>query len=153
LLKPNDAQRRRVAVPQAQEGESTMTVPSEDDDSARVRFVHHRGKIILIQDYSNLQPGQEFLDLIQKARKMIDSQPFYSVLTLVDVTNSVFDTEVLVILKDFVKANTPYIKSTAVVGITGLKEVGLMAVTKAAGRPLKTFSTREEAMDFLTGQE
>jgi hypothetical protein len=91
--------------------------------------------------------------LIRKARKLIDSQPFHSVLTLVDATNSVFDTEVLVILKDFVKANTPYIKYTAVVGITGLKEVGLMAVSKAAGRPFKTFSMRGEAMDFLASQE
>jgi hypothetical protein len=130
-----------------------VIVPPDYDESARVRFVEHREKNILIQDYSNLQPGPEFYELVRKARKLIDSQPYHSVLTVVDATNSVFDAEVLVILKDFVKANTPYIKYTAVVGITGLKEVGLMAVARAAGRPLKTFATREEAIDFLVGQE
>jgi hypothetical protein len=130
-----------------------MTALPEKDEPARVRFVRHREKTVLIQDYSNLRPGPEFIELIRKTRKLIDSQPFHSVLTLVDATNSVFDAEVLVVLKDFVKANTPYIRYTAVVGITGLKEVGLMAVTKVAGRPIQTFSTREEALDFLAGHE
>jgi hypothetical protein len=130
-----------------------VTELQTNEEPARVRFVQHREKTILIQDYSNLQPGQEFVELVRKARTLIDSQPLHSVLTVVDATNSVFDTGVLITLKDFVKANTPYMKYTAVVGITGLKQVGLMAVSKAAGRPFKTFETREEAMDFLAEQK
>jgi hypothetical protein len=130
-----------------------MTVSSENAYPTRVRFMEYKGKSILLQDYSKLHPGQEFLDAVQTAQKMIASRPTQSVLTLVDATGSFFDTELLSTFKDFVKANTPYIKYTAVVGITGLKQVGLMAVSKAAGRPLQTFATREEAMDFLASQE
>lgn len=122
------------------------------DDTARIRFIEHKGKTILLQDFSNLQPGQVFFNSIQKARELIDGQPPKSVLTVVDVTNSVFDAEVLTTLKDFVKANTPFIKSTAVVGVTGLKEVGLIAVAKVAGRPLHTFNKLEEALVFLAEQ-
>jgi len=44
-------------------------------------------------------------------------------------------------------------KYTTVVGITGLKQVGRMSASKAAGRPFRTFTTREAAMDFLTDLE
>jgi hypothetical protein len=125
-------------------------IPShENSETGRVRFIEHKGKSVLLQDYSGMQPGPEFADLIKRARAVIDRQPPHSVLTLVDASNSVFDSEVLVIMKDFVKRNTPYILYTAVVGITGLKEVGLMAVSRVAGRPLQTFPTREEALDYL----
>jgi hypothetical protein len=126
-----------------------MGITPENSETGRVRFIDHRGKSVLLQDYSGMQPGPEFARLIQRARTLIDGQPLNSVLTLVDASNSVFDSEVLVILKDFVKRNTPFMRYTAVVGITGLKEVGLMAVSRVAGRPLQTFSTREEALDHL----
>jgi hypothetical protein len=129
-------------------------IPSpENNETSRVRFIKHKGKSVLLQDFSGMQPGPEFVELIQRARTIIDGQPPHSLLTLVDVNNSVFDTEVLVIMKDFVKRNTPFIRYTAVVGITGLKEVGLMALTRVAGRPLQTFSSREEALDFMAELE
>jgi len=130
-----------------------MTLSPEDNETSRVRFIEHKGKSVLLQDYSGMQPGPEFVELIKRARAIIDSQEPHSLLTLVDATNSVFDSEVLVIMKDFVKRNTPFIRYTGVVGITGLKQVGLMALTRVAGRPLQTFSTREEALDHMTGLE
>jgi hypothetical protein len=139
--------------PKDKNGGQAMIPSPGNYETSRVRFIEHKGKSVLLQDYSGMQPGPEFVELIQRARAIIDSQPFHSVLTLVDANNSVFDTEVLVIMKDFVKRNTPYIKYTAVVGITGLKEVGLMALTRVAGRPLQTFSTREEALDYMVGLE
>ncbi len=130
-----------------------MNPSPESNEPSRVRFIEHRGKAVLLQDYSGMRPGPEFVELIQRARTIIDSQQPHSLLTLVDASNSVFDAEVLVIMKDFVKRNTPFIRYTAVVGITGLKEVGLMALTRVAGRPMQTFSTREEALDFMAGLE
>ncbi len=126
-----------------------MITSANHDETSRIRFIGHKGKFILLQDYSNLTPGQVFYDAVKVAQKMIAEQPPGSVLSVVDATNSVYNTEVLVTLKRFAQANTPYMKYTAVVGITGLKEVGLMAVSKAAGRPFRTFSTLEAAMDFL----
>jgi hypothetical protein len=130
-----------------------MAPSAENNETSRVRFIEHKGKTVLLQDYSGMQPGPEFADLIQRARGIIDRQPPHSVLTLVDASNSVFDSEVMIIMKDFVKRNTPFIRYTAVVGITGLKEVGLMAVSRVAARPLQTFSAREEALDYLVGLE
>ncbi len=122
-------------------------------ENTRVRFIEHRGRKILIQDYSALTPGPEFYRLVEQARMMIAAEPFRSVLTVVDATGSVFDAGVLQTLKEFVKVNTPYIKKTAVVGITGLKEVGLLAVSRGLGRPLDTCGTVPEALDMLAGIE
>jgi hypothetical protein len=130
-----------------------MTKENTAADLSRVRFIEHRGKSILLQDLSGLMPGQEFRDLIAKARGLIAAQPPKSALTLLDATDTMYNMEVLATLKEYAKANTPYIKCTAVVGITGLKEIGLAAVSKAAGRPLRTFATREAALDYLAGLE
>ncbi|MDM7926496.1 MAG: hypothetical protein QUS35_10820 [bacterium] len=122
-------------------------------EADRVRFVHHKGKKILIQDFSALKPGPEFYRLVEQARVLIAAEPYRSVLTVVDATGSEFDSGVLQTLKEFVKVNTPYIKKTAVVGITGLKEVGLLAVSRGLGRPLDTCGTLQEALDMLAGVE
>ncbi len=118
-------------------------------EPSRIRFIDHKGKSILLQDFSNLKPGKEFYAGVQAARQIIAAQPPKSVLTLFDATNSEFDADVVVTLKKFVQLNTPFMKYTAVVGMTGLKKVGLMAVTRAAKRPLRPFDTREEALEFL----
>ncbi len=115
----------------------------------RVHFFQHKGKSILLEDYSNLSPGPEFLDTLKKAQETIGHQPQKSVLALVDVSNSHFDMESLNAFGKFVKANTPFIKCTVVVGVKGLVEVGLMAVSRLGGRSFETFDTKEEALDYL----
>lgn len=122
-------------------------------EDVRVRFIEHKGKKILIQDFSALTPGPEFYRLVEQARVLITGEPYRSVLTVVDATGSVFDEGVLQTLKEFAKVNTPYIRKTAVVGITGLKEVGLLAVSRGLGRPLDTCGTLPEALDLLAGVE
>jgi hypothetical protein len=122
-------------------------------DDSRVRFIDHKGRKILIQDFSGMTPCPEFYRLVEQARVLIAAEPYRSVLTVVDATGSVFDAGVLQTLKEFVKVNTPYIKKTAVVGITGLKEVGLLAVSRGLGRPLDTCGNVQEALDLLAGIE
>jgi hypothetical protein len=119
----------------------------------RIRMIEYKGKTILLEDFSNLQPGPEFYMELEKAEQLIRRQPPKSVLTLFDATNSSFDAGVLTALKNFVKGNTPFVKYSAVVGIKGLKEIGLASVSKAAGRPLELCDTREEALDFLAKLE
>jgi hypothetical protein len=55
-------------------------------------------------------------------------------------------------MKEFTKANTPYIKAAAVVGISGLLEVAMSAVAKFSGRSFISFKTRSEAVEWLLKQ-
>jgi len=117
----------------------------------RVQFVTYKGKKILVEDFSTLNPGSEFNQTIKKAQGMIASEPKGSVLAIFDATGCSFNSDMLTQMKDFTKANTPYIKKATVVGMNGLLQVALSAVSKFTGREFITFKTREEAMDFLAG--
>ena len=111
--------------------------------------MEYKRKTILLEDFSDMKPGPEFFKSLRIAQDLTRSQPPKSVLTLFDATGSVFSADVLSALKDFVKGNTPYIKCSTVVGIKGLMQIGLTAVSKAAGRPLRLFDTRDGALEYL----
>lgn len=74
-------------------------------------------------------------------------------LALVNVKDAKFDTSVTSALKEFVKANKPYIKFAAVFGVEGLKEIIFKSVLTFSGRKnIAVFNTLEEANDHLVKQ-
>jgi hypothetical protein len=119
---------------------------------SRISFVEHRGKKIILMDFTNLRPGDEFLAGEAEARAWIASQPPKSVLSIFDATGAVYNMEAIGVLKDFAKHNEPYIKASSVVGVEGLLNIGLMAVSKFTGRTFKTFKDRPSALDWLVEQ-
>ncbi len=119
----------------------------------RVQFITYKGKRILLEDFTFMQPGKEYGKLIKETQKMIANEPLKSVLAVFDATGCSFTKESLKQTLDFTKANTPYIKGTTVIGISGLLQIALSAVTDFAGRDFHEFPTREEAMDYLVTLE
>jgi len=120
---------------------------------AGVSFITYNGVKILYEDYSQSKP-EEILPLLKKAQAIISEQPQNSILALVNVKGSNFNMEVTTALKDFVKANSPYIKYSAVYGVEGLKEVIFNSLLSFTGRKnLVLFKTLEEAKDFLANQK
>ena len=119
---------------------------------SRVSFVEHRGKSIIVMDFSHLRPGDEFLAGIVEAKAWMASQPAKSALSLFDATGAVYNIEVVHVLKDFTKHNEPFIKASTVVGIEGLLNIALTAVSQFSGRTFKTFQDRPSAMDWLVEQ-
>jgi hypothetical protein len=117
----------------------------------RVQFVTHKEKKILVEDFSNLNPGSEFNETIKKARGMIAGEPKGTVLAVFDATGCSFNSDMLNQMKDFTSANAPYVKKATVVGMNGLLQVALSSVSKFTGRDFTTFKTRAEALDFLAG--
>jgi len=118
----------------------------------RIRFEDYKGKKVLIEDFSQMRPGPEFLAQIATAQKVIASQPQKSVLAVLDATGASFNNEILAAMKDFTKANTPYVKAAAVTGINGLLQVALSSISKFSGRSFNAFPTREAALDWLVQQ-
>ncbi|MBN2103512.1 hypothetical protein JW835_05670 [bacterium] len=118
----------------------------------RIQFIEHKGKKILLEDFSGMKPGDEFAEVLAEARKIIHSQSKSSVLALFDATDAMYDHDTLDQVKEFSASNTPYIKASAVVGITGLRKIALTAVSKLSGRDFKVFNSRREALDWLADQ-
>jgi hypothetical protein len=115
----------------------------------RVAFSTYKGKNILVEDFTNMSATPEFFEQIKAAQKIIASQPAKSVLAVFDATNTHYNAEMLSTMKEFTKANSPFVKAAAVVGIVGLLKIALTAVGSASGRPFVTFPDRQAAMEWL----
>ena len=117
----------------------------------RVKFIEHKGKRILHLDFSHFK-AEQVLPVIEQARAIIAAQPPKSVYTLTDVTESGFNSKVSDSLKEFVAHNKPFVAASAVVGVTGLKQIILNAVMKFSGRHLHAFDSLDQAKDWLAKQ-
>jgi hypothetical protein len=117
----------------------------------RVRFIEHKGKKILHLDFAHAK-SDEVLRIIEEARPTIAAQPPKSVFTLTDVTDSGFNSQVSDAMKEFVAHNKPYVAASAVVGVTGLKQIIFNAVMKFSGRQLHAFNSLAEAKEWLAKQ-
>ena len=118
----------------------------------RLEFITYKGKAILVEDFTNMKPGEEFMKALDEAARMIHSNPPKSVLAVFDATGAHFNNDILEAMKSFTKGNTPYIKAATVVGITGLLKIALKAISTFSGRDFHDFNTREEAMEWLITQ-
>ncbi len=118
---------------------------------SRVQFIEHKGKKILHLNFANCKPD-EVIPVIDQAKSTIKVQPPKSVFTLTDVTEAGFNSKVSDAMKEFVNHNKPFVAASAVVGVTGLKQIILNAVMKFSGRQLHAFNNLDEAKDWLAGQ-
>ncbi len=117
----------------------------------RVQFIEHKGKKILHLNFSYCKPD-DILSIIDKAKTVIGKQTQKSVYVLTDVTEAGFNSKVSDSMKDFVNHNKPFVAASAVVGVTGLKQIIYNAVMKFSGRNLMVFNTLEEAKNWLATQ-
>lgn len=113
-----------------------------------VQFIMHGGKRILRVDFAHKQL-EDLPRIMQQVREVVSSQPPGSVYTLTDVTGTSFNTEITEAMKRLVADNKPYVAAAAVVGVTGLKQVILNAITRFTGRRLYAFDDAGAAKDWL----
>lgn len=116
----------------------------------RVQFIQHKGKKILLINFADCK-AEEVLTVIDQAKAAIRTQAHQSVLTLTDVTNTAFNSKVSDALKEFVVHNKHYVVASAVVGVTGLKQIIYNAVMKFSGRKLHAIDSVADAKDWLAG--
>lgn len=115
----------------------------------RVSFIRHKAVEILSINWSGAT-GDEILEAIEEAKRMIASRPQQSVRTLTNVTDARIERRVTDALKDYVAHNKPYVLAGAVVGLNDLKTVIFNFVNRATGRSLRAMSSVDEAKDWLT---
>ncbi|MGD0589340.1 MAG: hypothetical protein ABSA44_00905 [Bacteroidota bacterium] len=121
---------------------------------AGVYELDHKGKTILCLDIAGLQSRDkpEFHKLVAQAKQNIRQHPPKSVLVITNVTNTGFDTEISGIIKEYAQHNTPYVKASSVVGISGWSKIILMAIKTVTGRDFYLANTMEEAKEWLVKQ-
>jgi len=117
--------------------------------------MHYKGKTIICLDVAGLklQDKQEFRSLVEKAEEQIRQHPPKSLLLLTNVTDTGFDTEVSAIMGEYAMHNTPYVRASALVGVSGVQKVVLAAIRALTGREFHLTDTVEEAQEWLSQQE
>jgi hypothetical protein len=116
--------------------------------------MNHKSKKVFCLDITDLQmkDTDEVLIHVEQAMKKISRQPPKSVLHITNVTNTGFNSDVTNIIKEYAKHNTPYIKASAIVGLTGLQKIIYTGIKAITGRDFHLASTMDEALEWLEHQ-
>ena len=119
---------------------------------SRLGFIEHKGKRIL-----NINSAGADFQLIRaiaaECAHIISGQPLKSVRTLNDLDGAEFTNEGVKVLSELAARNAPYVVRAAVIGIKGMRYFAYQTVVSVTKRPLKLFSDRQEALDWLAGDD
>jgi hypothetical protein len=118
----------------------------------RTRFIEHQGKRILLLDYAGVRDPEAALRDIQHSRQVVAAQPPGSLLVITVVRDARYNAAVLQGMKDLAAHNAPYVKASAVVGMSGLHRIAYQAVILFSKRNIKVFDQESEALDWLVTQ-
>jgi hypothetical protein len=118
----------------------------------RLHFVKHKGQAILVIDLSHCS-AKEVLLLADMLRATVARQAPGSVLILADFTGARVDKQVATRVKEVLVLDRPYVKRAAWVGTENLPHIFYEHFKSFSQRELPTFKTREEAMEWLVGDD
>ncbi len=116
---------------------------------SRVQTLAVKGKNIILLDLSNANPD-EISQTLGEAAAVVARQGPKNARVLTDVTNATYNPQVAQLIKQFTASNTPYMRSSAVVGVDGVRYVLLQTVNMLTRREIKIFPTRDKAKEWLS---
>ncbi|MBV9110840.1 MAG: hypothetical protein JO306_15625 [Gemmatimonadetes bacterium] len=118
----------------------------------RTRFLDHRGKRILLLDYSAMRDPDEAVREIRHSMDVVATQPAGSLLVLTNVQDARYNTAVLQALKELAAHNAPYVRHSAIIGMNGLHRIAYTAVQMFSRRKIHVADGQEQALDWLVQQ-
>jgi hypothetical protein len=114
----------------------------------RLRFIEHQGKRILFINLRGSSPDQ-ISALLPEIQAAVTSEPRGSVLSLSDWTDAQITREVAEEIKKTLVFDRPHVKRTAFVCVEKVPKVFLDAFKHFSQRNFTTFTSLEEAKDWL----
>lgn len=121
-------------------------------EEERIRFIEHKGQRVLLIDISHCS-ADEVATIARLVPTYVTSEPRGSVLLLADFTGAEFDRIAIDRLKEGTVFDKPHLKRSAWVGIESLPKVFYEHIKSFSRRDLPAFKTREEALEWLVGEE
>jgi hypothetical protein len=118
----------------------------------RVQIIQHQGKKILYIDFTSLDSVDLISSVLQEVKTYVHAQPPFSVYSLVNVEGMHFNNKVKEMFTEVVKSNKPYVKASAVIGVSGLLQIMFNGLMKITGREVKSFNSLELAKNWLVSQ-
>jgi hypothetical protein len=118
----------------------------------RIRFTEHQGTRILLLDFAGIRDPDEAMREIRHCREVVARQPPSSLLVMTMVRDGRYNAAVLQGMKDLAAHNAPYVRASAVVGMSGLHRIAYQAVILFSKRNIKVFDQEADALDWLVTQ-
>lgn len=114
----------------------------------RIHFVEHKGKRVLLLDFSHATAHQMQL-LLEYTRVTVAKQGRESVIILADFEDAEIDHAVAMKIKEVLALDRPFVKKAAWVGAERIPHAFMENFQTFSRREIVTFKTREEALDWL----
>ncbi len=123
----------------------------------RVKVVDHKGKKVLLIDYSGLrakdpEDKKTVFECIKEARRITDAAGS-AMSFLSDVTDAQSDQEVVDALREFAiyTASSGKVEKECVVGVAGVQKLLVNMINLMSKSKLVVLDTREQGMEYLAG--
>ena len=114
------------------------------------RWIEHKGKRVFYCDWTDLGYDVSALEAeVNECNRLTVAQPPNSMLSIIDVRGTVASKEAMEVFKSSSAKGKPFVRKSAVIGITGFKKVLLEAVSAFSGQSFGTFNDLEEAKDWV----
>ena len=114
----------------------------------RIRFITHREQRILLVDCSHCMAG-EVATIADLLPDFVTREPLGSVLVLADFSGAQFSREAVEHVKIAAVFDRPHLKRSAWVLTENLPKAFYDSIQNFSVRQIPTFTTREEAMEYL----
>ena len=114
----------------------------------RIHFIEHKGKQILVLDYSHAT-AQQMLLLLEHVRITVAQHGRESVLVLADFTGTQVDRTVATRIKEVLTMDRPFVRKSAWVGTEAIPHALMENFQSFSRREINSFQTREEALEWL----
>ncbi len=118
----------------------------------RIQIINYRGKKIFFHDYSTIQSSDDIGEIMKEVKAYIHAQPVSSVYSLASIEGMHFNNTIKDMFNELLKSNKAYVKASAIVGVTGLRQIVFNGIMRISGRDVKAFSSLELAKDWLAQQ-
>jgi hypothetical protein len=115
----------------------------------RIQFLSHKGKQILLVDFSN-SAANEVETIAREVPDYVTVKPRGSVLVLADFTGASLNSEAIRVLQQSAVFDKPYVKKSAWVGVASLPDNFSREMKTFSGREYTIFGSRKEALSWLT---
>jgi circadian clock protein KaiB len=131
---------------------STDTVGADSissrNEGKRIRFIEHKGKQILLSDFS-LATAQQMILLLTQVRTTVAQYGPESALILADYQGAEIDHRVAIKIKEMIVHNRPFVKKAAWLGTEQIPYGLIENVHMFSQGETVTFKTREVALEWL----
>ena len=111
--------------------------------------LEYAGKTIVVHHYNGLG-CEEYSNAILQNMQLAMTESSVEKLVLIDATDTVVDKSVMKAYKQLAKNTSAKLSKTAVIGATGIQRVFVNTIANLFKLNVRSFSTKEEALAWLT---